>query len=105
MAPAQCALVGGVNHAHAASAGGVEEPAQIRDEAGAVGGQCGQHRFGAKYTVLAFHADDGDGGQFRVPRWRAMPSTLGYLINNSDEIFVDSLTEYGDSLCIGRLIK
>jgi hypothetical protein len=57
-----------VNHANAALTGAVEEPAQIRDETGAVGGQCGQHRFGAKHTVLAFHTDDGDGGEFRVLR-------------------------------------
>jgi hypothetical protein len=66
MVTAQRSLVGGVNHAHAVSTGAVEEPAQVRDEAGGVGGQRGQHRFGTDYTVLAFDTDDGNGGKFRV---------------------------------------
>ncbi len=75
MVTAQRSFVGGVNHPHAAGTRGIEETAQIRDDAGAVSGQCRQNGIGAKYAVLAFHTNDGDGGGIET-FWRLRHSPI-----------------------------
>ncbi|GAB4672249.1 hypothetical protein MOKP101_47910 [Mycobacterium avium subsp. hominissuis] len=97
MVTAQRSFVGGVNHPHAAGTRGIEETAQIRDDAGAVSGQCRQNGIGAKYAVLAFHTNDGDGGGIETP-W--VSRRLGLL--DSDQGLVGPVCIVESSFELGR---